>query len=69
MPPILPGIGRFVPQPARGWKAVAVVGCGLAAAISICVAAWVSFRAPAPSAVEDDFAEAFSADGIFEVLQ
>ncbi|MBR6733434.1 MAG: serine/threonine protein kinase [Kiritimatiellae bacterium] len=54
-------------RPARGWKAVAVVGCGLAAAISVCVAAWFAFRAPAPSAAEDDFAEAFSADGIFEV--
>ena len=60
---------RPVAKPARGWKVVALIGGGLAAAVAISVAAWFAFRTPAPSAVEDDFDEAFSAEGIYEVLK
>ena len=54
---------------ARGWKAVAMVGGGLAAVVAISAAAWFAFRTPAPSAAEDEFDEAFGAEGIYEVLK
>ena len=54
---------------ARGWKAVAMVGGGLAAVVAISAAAWFAFRTPTPSAAEDEFDEAFGAEGIYEVLK
>ena len=60
---------RPVAKPARGWKTVVLIGGGLAAAVAISVAAWFAFRTPAPSAVEVDFDEAFSVEGIYEVLK
>lgn len=60
--------------PARGlssWKSIAMTCGGLAAAVAIAVASWFAFRSPAPSAAgseaEGDFADAFSAEGIYEV--
>ena len=54
---------------ARGWKAVAMVGGGLAAVVAISAAAWFAFRTPTPSAAEDEFDEVFGAEGIYEVLK
>lgn len=54
---------------ARGWKVAAMLGGGLAAAVAISAVAWFAFRNPTPSAAEDDFDEAFSAEGIYEVLK
>ena len=60
--------------PARGlpsWKFIAMTCGGLAAAVAIAVASWFAFRSPVPSAAgseaEGEFADAFSAEGIYEV--
>ena len=52
------------------WKPVAVIGGGIAAAAAVFTAAWFALRKPAtPQSAEEEFAAAFGADGVFEVLK
>ena len=79
---VRPGEGR--PPMSRGgaapasrkssWKAAAIFGGAFAAAAAVSAAAWLALRKPgappgAPQSAEEEFAAAFGADGIFEVVE
>ena len=64
--------GRQGRSPARKlpkWKWTAVIGAGLAAVVVAVSAAWFAFRDSVHPPAADDALDAFSAEGIFEVLK
>lgn len=52
------------------WKAVAIFGGAFAAVVVIFMSVWFALRKPAvPQSAEEEFAAAFGAEGIFEVVK